>query len=117
MYLSMQQALDAELRGTAAIETEADQTGFPRFWALFPCILSRQVRERIYHPAHQDLLQTYLATRGRYRTKWARRWLVFCFTVRTAAMVVDCIAVSCKGKLARLLFALLPPLVKHWLDS
>jgi hypothetical protein len=82
--------LDSQNR--AAQEIRSDTSGsptagrFPRVWSLFAYLLPRAVRERVYEPAHQELLEDYLTARRSYRTKRARRWLTLCFTVRTAVM-------------------------------
>lgn len=60
---------------------------FPRFWSLFPIILPRSVRIRVYDPAHQELLEDYLLDRKRFRTKRAKRWVTFSYTLKTAVMV------------------------------
>jgi hypothetical protein len=64
-------------------------TGFPRIWALFAYLLPKAIRESAYEPSRQDLLEDYLLARRSYRTKWARRWLAFCFTFRTAVLVIQ----------------------------
>jgi hypothetical protein len=60
------------------------------FWALFPFILPRRLREQVYEPSYQELLEDYHVARRSYRTKWARRWLTFCFTLRTLVLVAQC---------------------------
>ncbi len=64
--------------------------GFPRFWSLFGYLLPRETRVRVFDPRQQELLEDYTLARRSYRTIWARRWLVFCFTFRTALMVLEC---------------------------
>ncbi len=69
-------------------DTEAPpQAGFPRFWEVFPVILPRAVRERVYEPYHEELKEDYLRHRARWRTKWAKRYVTFAFTMRTAGAV------------------------------
>src|SRR5206468_1201 len=75
--------------------------GFPRFWSLFAFLLPREVRERVYEPAHQELLEEYTLSRRLYRTKWARRWLTFCFTVRTAMLWTESLRVMACSKGAK----------------
>lgn len=64
--------------------------GLPRYWKLFSYILPHNTRKRVFEPAYQEMFEDYLETRGKYRTKWAKRWLAFTYTVRTAFMVLDC---------------------------
>lgn len=64
--------------------------GFPRCWSLFGYLLPRETRVRVFEPRQQELLEDYTLARRFYRTRWARRWLVFCFTFRTALMVLEC---------------------------
>jgi len=77
--------------------------GFPRLWSLFPYLLPREVRERVYEPAHQELLEDYTLAYRKYRTKWSRRWLSFCFTVRTAMMWAESLRVMACSKGAKAL--------------
>ena len=37
------------------------------------------------------------ARRKGYRTKWARRWINFALTVRTALLVLGCLAATARG--------------------
>jgi hypothetical protein len=76
---------------------------FPRIWALFAYLLPREIRERVYEPAHQELLEDYLEARRRFRTKGACRWLTFCFTVRTAMMWAESLRVMACSKGAKAL--------------
>src|SRR6266545_2161218 len=67
--------------------SEVEPAGkLPRFWRLFSYLLPRKTRERVFEPAYQELLEDYLTTHGKYRTKWAKRWLTFCYTFRTVVM-------------------------------
>jgi hypothetical protein len=85
----------------------------PRFWRLFSYILPKQTRVRVFEPAYNDMLEDY-ATRGKYRTKWAKRWLAFCFTWHTAWMVVECVASMLSDKALALVRRLWPGLVLWW---
>jgi hypothetical protein len=60
--------------------------GFPRVWSLAAFLLPQALRERVYEPAIQEMYEDYLLTRRAYRTKWSRRWLCLCFTIRTAVL-------------------------------
>ncbi|WP_417378175.1 hypothetical protein [Gimesia sp.] len=63
--------------------------GWPRFWALGRFLLPKSTRERVYAPAHTELLEDYIESK-RDRTKWAKRWLNFYFTFRTLFLISDC---------------------------
>jgi hypothetical protein len=88
--------------------------GFPRFWNLFAYLLPRKVRERVYEPAHQELLEDYLTARKKYRTKWSRRWLTFCFTFRTVLMVLDSFRAMLGDHVVDFLVRLLPEALRQW---
>jgi hypothetical protein len=47
--------------------------------------------ERVFEPAYNDMLADYVEAR-KYRTKWAKGWLAFCFTLRTVFMVAQSFA-------------------------
>jgi hypothetical protein len=68
----------------------------------------------VFEPAYQELCEDYLLTRRAYRTKWAKRWLVVCFTVRTVLMVLDCIRAVCADRSIRFLAQLVPVPLKRW---
>lgn len=87
--------------------------GFPRAWELLGFLLGRIIRERIYTPVHQELLEDYMVAK-RYRTKWARRWLAFCFTLRTFLLLGECFRAALADKGAQLLLKLIPEPVRHW---
>jgi len=58
-------------------------------------LFCQQTRESLYNPSYQALLKDYLETRkARFRTKWARRWLDFCFYVRTIGLFMQCWGIS-----------------------
>ncbi len=73
----------------------------PRAWDLFQFALPKTVRDEVYEPALQELLKDYLLTRQKYRTKRARDWLTFCFTFRTALLVLDCIQAVLKDRIGQ----------------
>ena len=87
---------------------------FPRIWELFAFVLPKKFRERVYEPAHQELLEDYLLVRQKYRTKGARRWLAFCFCWRTFWLVVQCFQAVFADKALRGLATLIPEQIKRW---
>lgn len=62
---------------------------WPRVWGLFQYLLPRKIRERVYVPALNDLLQDYFETKSKYRGRWAKSWLTFCYTFRTLLLMLD----------------------------
>ncbi len=89
-------------------------SGFPRFWELFSYILPHGVRKRVFEPAFNEMIEDYLETRGRYRTRWAKRWLTFAFTFRTALMVFDCFRALLTHRAFRFVSHLLPEPIRSW---
>lgn len=75
--------------GSSISDKQTAQHGITRFWDLFSVILPQSVRERVYEPARQELLDDYLSVRGKFPTKWGTRWINFAFTVRIAVMVAQ----------------------------
>jgi hypothetical protein len=76
---------------------------FPRLWSLLPFALSRKTRERVYEPAHQELLEDYIRACSLKGGRGLKRWLIICFTIRSIVMVGQCIAASMGDKGLRLL--------------
>jgi hypothetical protein len=89
--------------------------GFPGFWELFGYALSKSVRERTFEPEFHDLMACYLRTRSsEYRTPLARCWLNLCFTVRTFALVLECVRVAMLAGIVGTLVSLISPHVRQW---
>ncbi len=82
---------------------------FLRFWELFSLILPRKARIKVFKPHYNEFKEDYLLAYCRYKSKWAKRWLNFCFTFRTVCMIVDCFRVSLGAKVWQLLLATLLP--------
>jgi len=89
--------------------------GLLRFWRLFFYILPRTTRERVFEPAFNDLQVDYLETKGKYRTRWAKRWLVFCFTLRTVLMVDGCLRAWAQDATVSWLLSFVPDRVRRWI--
>ena len=83
------------------------------FWRYFAFVLPHKTRERVFDPAHEELLEDYLLTR-RLRGKWARRWWTFCFTVRTALMILDCFRAMLADRAFQLIVWLIRAAVNGW---
>lgn len=93
--------------------TRAEHRPFPRAWELFAFILDHRTRERVWEPLQHELLADYIDAR-RYRTRWARRWIAFAFTMRTLWGVLDCFRVMVTSSTGRFLGRLIPPRLTEW---
>lgn len=81
----------------------------PRVWELFQFLLPKKIREKVYEPAHQDLLQHHLLAR-RYRGRWSRRWLTFAFILRTVVLFLQ----SVRAWVVSELIKVFPSFVRRW---
>jgi len=85
----------------------------PRLWELFSLILPAQVHREAFYPAYQNMLEKYVLAR-KFRGKWARRWIAFCFTVLSLLMVLDCLRVMLQSGVGKILLKLLPDDLRSW---
>ena len=92
---------------------DVPRVDFPRIWLLFSFALTKQARERVFEPACNDMLEQYMLSR-RYRTRLARAWLTFAFTVRTMLMVLDCLRAMAGDRAVHWLARVVPNPVKRW---
>ncbi len=77
------------------LREEPKLTGFPRVWELSRFLFCKKTREEQFDPSYHVLLGDYLETRKEeYQTPWAKRWLFFCFSVRTLGLLVQCASTS-----------------------
>lgn len=89
--------------------------GWPRFWDLFRYLLPKKTQESLYDPAHAELLEDYLTSK-RYRSKWAKRWINFCFSFRTILLILDCWRVLLIEKSTGFLLLFLPSELREWIS-
>ena len=82
-----------------------------RTWELFSFCLSRKTKRDVFEPLFNELKENYLLAQ-RFRGVWAKRWLKFCFTLKTITMVCGCLRVTISSKLARLLLSFVPESVR-----
>ena len=61
-----------------------------RFWELSAWILPPETRRRVFEPAFEDLKQEHSKARKKYRGKWQRRWLWFCFNLNSLRLFPQC---------------------------
>lgn len=92
---------------------QAPLSGLTRLWLLFSFILDQHTRDRVFHPAYEDMKALHIESR-RFRTKRAKRWLKFAFACRTILLFGECLRVMLFGWLTRPLAALIPALVRRW---
>jgi hypothetical protein len=72
-----------------------------QFWELFRFLLPAKTRQEAYEPAFNDLKAEFLNSL-KFKSPSARRWLGFCFTVKTVLMVLDCFRVMVGAKIKNL---------------
>lgn len=88
-----------------------------RFWYLIGFAMPSRIRGDLYDPAIEDLKQDLIESR-RFRTKWSRRWLNFCFSVRTVVLFLDCyrcwISVGVGKTLEQILLKAIPLRWRDW---
>ena len=114
-YLSRRQMRHAFNKWIAPILGRPPQLrGFPLFWQLFGFALAKKTRDQVFEPAYQDLLAQYLRSR-QFSGKWARRWLILCFTWRTIGLVVTCFKVASVSIIAAAFWRVMPNGWKEWL--
>lgn len=96
------------------VKFEFFPSSFPRAWELLKYLLPHGVRNRLYLPAIHDLMVDHEESKRFYRTRWARRWLRFCFTFRTVLLVGDCWRAIGIGKTLAFIQAVIPEPVRRW---
>ncbi|QDT94152.1 hypothetical protein [Gimesia algae] len=87
--------------------------GWPYFWDLLKYSLPKRIREKLYTPAHLDLLNDYNESRV-YRKKYERIYLNFCFGLNTLWLYLDCVWRLVVEKSYGLVLFLLPEEVREW---
>ena len=101
---------------TAAIRQSAREKApfnWPRLWELLSFLLPRKTRERVFEPCRNELLEDFQRAK-KYKGKWETRWLWFCFTLRTALLVLDCWRAVVAEKALSLALKGVPEAVKRW---
>jgi hypothetical protein len=79
---------DAAQTQSSSTMTECDSMpDFPRTWDLYAFLLPRKVRVEVFEPCQEELKQDFLLARRLCRTRDERRWLTFCFSVRTMILI------------------------------
>ncbi len=65
---------------------------FPQYWEFFRYILPKRVQNSAWEPAFWELMEDFYSVIDRIEgRKCLTRWIVFCFTVRTVLMYVQCL--------------------------
>jgi hypothetical protein len=85
---------------------ESDATGFLKFWYVFPMILPRSLRDRVYTPSHEELKEDYIRAVAKWSSGWPRYYTKLAFTVRTACLVFECAWVGLGSKIQKLTLGL-----------
>jgi hypothetical protein len=64
-------------------------------------------REQVYEPSLEELREDYLHERKRWRGRFSRRWVTFCFTIKTVGLVAQSLWTAVGSKTRKLILALL----------
>ncbi len=94
---------------TYAVPEAGKKLGFPYVWTLLRYLFPPGVRERNFDLVVDELRQDYQEAK-RYKKRWVRAWLFFCFTVRTLLAVLDTFRAVVVDKL----IWLLPDSLRTW---
>ncbi len=70
----------------------------PKIWDLLGFFFSKAIQDRAWDPYVEELKADYARARSMRKSKWARRWLNFCFVVRTIGAVVATLGLVVKSK-------------------
>jgi len=76
------------LRGNSANHSEDSQS---QLCAMFGSLLSSKARDQMFEPAFCDAKADYLKRLRQCKSKYTRRLLTFCFSLRVALMVGQCL--------------------------
>jgi|GEM_PF-2859786 hypothetical protein len=90
---------------------------FPTFWRLGGYWMSRKVRERYYEPLIGELQLDFEDVKDDYASKWAGRWLRFCFGFRTVIIIARSIRYSSQDGALGYLGSFLPETWRTWLKA
>ena len=103
-----------KLESTATTSTPpAKSEKLPEMWELFSFLLPRKTRRECFEPAYNDLRSETLRAR-KFHGKWARRWISFCFILKTALMLMECLRVLLQSGTGRIILGLLPESLRNW---
>lgn len=96
---------------------EKRQLSWPRIWDLAQYFLPKKIRERVYEPAHQEMLEDYLESQEKCDTRLSKQWINLCFVFRGTILLLDCWRALMTDKSIRLLLKLLPSQIREWWTS
>jgi len=101
-----------------AVQDLADCVGayipkYPTILRLFGYFLPKSIRERVYDPVRNELLEDYYETR-RFRSRSGRLWLGFCFTFRLILLVLECCRAVMADSTVHLVLMTMPPRIREW---
>ena len=104
-------------RDIAAMKSLVSLPSFPplpRILELAGFLIPKRTRERVFEPYRHELCEDYYQSRRQYRTKSSRRWLTFCFTVRTLVALFESLRVGLASAGGRMLLGFVPERWKQW---
>lgn len=85
------------------------ESDFPRFWRLFGYLMSWKTRDTIYTPLIAELQLDFEEVQADYVSPVTRRWLKFCFGLRTILVIVRCLDYSIRDGALQFIARLFPP--------
>ena len=91
----MQWLLGTQFR-TYMVEKLLDLSAYEttsRLWLLASRILPLQARKENFEPSFEDLKRDYRLDLRTFKSKWERRWLMFCFHVNAARLIAESLRV------------------------
>lgn len=96
---------------------EKRQLSWPRIWDLAQYFLPKKIRERVYEPAHQEMLEDYLESQEKCDTLLSKQWINLCFIFRGTILLLDCWRALLTDKSVQLLLSLVPSQIREWWTS
>ncbi len=102
---AVRKAMQSYFQGEFTLHPDSPPSSpeFPRIWTLLALLFPRKVRTEVYEPALEELKADCLSERRKSRTAWERRWVTFCFTLRTLVLVCQSFGAWMGDRTTRLL--------------
>ena len=101
----------------ALFDEHESNDAFPAIWRLGGRWMSRKNRKLIYEPHVNELMLDFEETKEDYESPAARRWLQFCYGIRTVGATLRCIHYSIQDGVLGYLGSFLPAPWRIWLKG
>ncbi len=85
---------------------------FPAWWELFRYVLPENIETQVFDPTYNNLLADYLTADQHFKDPSRRKWLTFCFGLRTILMFLECLRVYITDRTVGSLVRLGPRYIK-----